>query len=52
MTIEPGPGAFRISGGAPYREEDQMPSGPDHGASHCDADFFSPPAVRPGGGSR
>ena len=51
MTTEPGPKAFRISGGAPYRDEDQMPSGSDHGASHGDADFFSPPAAGPGGGS-
>ena len=29
-----------------------MPSGPVYGASHGDADFFSPPAVRPGGGTR
>ena len=52
MTFEPGPGAFRISGGAPYREEDQMPSGPVYGASHGDAYFFSPPAAGPGGGTR
>ena len=52
MTTEPGPGAFGISGGAPYREEDQMPSGPVLGASLADADFFSPPAAGPGGGTR
>ena len=51
-TTKPGPGEFRISRGAPYRKEDQMPSGPDHGARHGDADFFSPPAAGPGGGSR
>ena len=28
-----------------------MPSGPDYGASYGDADFFSPPAVGPGGGT-
>ena len=29
-----------------------MPSGPDYGASYGDADFFSPPTVGPGGGTR
>ena len=29
-----------------------MPSGPDNGASYGDADFFSPLAAGPGGGSR
>ena len=52
MTIEPGPGAFGIFRGAPYREEDQMPAGPVYGASHGDADFFSPPAAGPGGCTR
>ena len=52
MTTEPGPGAFGISGGAPYQEEDHMPSGPVHGASLGDANFFSPPAAGPGGGTR
>ena len=33
------------------REEDQMPSGPDYGASYGDADFFSPPAAGLGGGT-
>ena len=28
-----------------------MPSGPDYGASYGDADFFSPPAAGPGGGT-
>ena len=28
-----------------------MPSGPVHGVSHGDADFFSPPAGGPGGGA-
>ena len=39
------------SRGTPYREEDQMPSGFDYGASYGDADFFSPPTTRPRGGS-
>ena len=52
MTTELGHGAFGISGGALYREEDQMPSGLVYGASHGDADFFSPPAAGPGGGTR
>ena len=52
MTTEPGPGAFGISEGALYREEDQMPSGPVYGAILGDADFFSPPAAGPGGGTR
>ena len=51
MTIEPGPGAFGLSEGAPYQEEDQMPSCPVFGVSHGDVDFFSPPAVGPGGGT-
>ena len=29
-----------------------MPSGPVFGASLGDADFFSPPAAGPGGGTR
>ena len=29
-----------------------MPSAPVYGASHGDADFFSPPAVGPRGGTR
>ena len=29
-----------------------MPSGPVYGASHGDVDFFSSPAVGPGGGTR
>ena len=28
-----------------------MPSGPDYGASDGDANFFSPPAAGPGGGT-
>ena len=28
-----------------------MPLGPVYGASHGDADFFSPPAAGPGGGT-
>ena len=28
-----------------------MPSDPDYGASYGDADFFSPPTARLGGGS-
>ena len=52
MTNEPGPGAFGIPGGAPYREEDQRPSGLVYGASHGDVDFFSPSAAGPGGGAR
>ena len=52
MTTEPGPGAFGISGGAPYREEDQMPLGPVHGESLGYAGFFSPPAAGPGRGTR
>ena len=51
-TIEPGSGAFGISRGAPDQELDQMPSGPDYGASYGDADLFSPPAAGPGGGTR
>ena len=45
MTTEPGPGAFGISRGAPYREEDKMPSGPVYGAILGHADLFSPPAA-------
>ena len=51
MTVEPGPGALGLSRGAPDLEEDQMPSGPYYGASYGDADFFSPPAAGPGGGT-
>ena len=51
MTAKPGPGALGLSRGASDREEDQMPSGPDYGASYGDADFFSPLAVGPGGGT-
>ena len=40
MTAEPGPRALGLSRGAPYREEDQMPSGPVYGASHGDAYSF------------
>ena len=31
--------------------EIQMPSGPVYGAIYGDADLFSPPAARPGGGT-
>ena len=52
MFAEPGPGASGIPGGASYREEDQMPSGPVYGASPSYADLFSPLVAGLGGGTR
>ena len=47
----PGSRAHGIPGGAQVRDEDEVPSGHDDGASDGHAHIFYPPAAGPGGGS-
>ena len=52
MITKPGPGASGVPRGAAHREEDQLHSGPVHGAISLHVDLYCSPVAGPGGCSR